>query len=71
MMQRIRMLSTERGSPDGLTVSTYLAGREYDVPDALLMAFIDMGACEIVDGLEAKVMTQPETKPMRKIRGRK
>lgn len=66
-MQRVKMLKTELGSIDGLTVQTFMAGRAYDVPDALVLAFIDMGVCELEHG-EAPPL---ETKAPRKKRGRK
>ena len=43
---QIRMLRTQRGSPDGLEVRLYEAGRKYDVPAELAAVFIGQGSAE-------------------------
>ena len=37
---KIKMLKTRQGSPDGITVNTYLSGETMDVPDELAQVFI-------------------------------
>jgi hypothetical protein len=49
-MTKVRMLQTAYGSPDGLRNQTYMEGGEYDLPDALVQAFFEMGVCEMVTG---------------------
>ena len=51
----IRMLETKSGSPDGLTVQNYSAGRVYDVPEALATVFIAMGVAR----LEGNTLSEP------------
>ena len=40
---RVRMTRTERGSPDGTHVNTYLNGQEYEMPPDLAGVFIGLG----------------------------
>lgn len=48
-MPKIRMLKTDRASPDGCTVKTYEAGTVHMVSDAIMMAFFENGSCEQID----------------------
>jgi hypothetical protein len=43
---KIRMLRTERSSPDGIRVETYEAGKKYDFPENRALAFIAAGWAE-------------------------
>jgi len=43
---KIRMLQTQRSSPDGIRVLCYEAGQKYDLPVLRAMAFIEMGWAE-------------------------
>lgn len=43
---KIRMLLTKRGSPDGITVLEYEAGRKYDIPAPLATIFLAQGWAE-------------------------
>lgn len=53
---RIGMLTTKRGSPDGVQVKTYTEGEPYDVPD-------DLGAVFVREGwAEPAAEPEPETK---------
>lgn len=45
-MPKIKMNRTARGSRNGLTVETFVQGVEYDIPDALILAFQTMGVIE-------------------------
>lgn len=40
-MPRIKMIETDRGCPDGFTVTTYEKGEEYTVNASLAKAFCD------------------------------
>ncbi len=40
---RIKMLSTRRGSPDGVRVLSYREGETYEVPDELGQVFLGEG----------------------------
>jgi len=40
---KIKMLKTQAGSPDGLTVRVYQKDRRYDLPKALAEVFIEEG----------------------------
>lgn len=40
---RIKMLSTRRGSPDGVRVLSYRDGETYEVPDELGQVFLREG----------------------------
>lgn len=53
----IRMLITQRGSPDGVTVNTYAQGEQYAVPDSLAEVFVRENWAE-----ELKIAPPPETK---------
>ena len=37
---KIKMLKTRQGSPDGISVNTYISGETMDVPDELARIFI-------------------------------
>lgn len=58
-MPKIRMLETTPGSLDGVSVTSFVAGREYDVPESLATAFVNhMGVAVVVR--ERKVVEVPE-----------
>ena len=65
-MQRVKMLRTIPGSLDGITPKMFEAGKEYDLPDAMVRGLILEGVIELV--LEAKPEPKLETK---RRRGRK
>lgn len=48
-MNRVKMLSTQYASDDGLNASYYIAGETYDISDKMLAAFISIGAVELVE----------------------
>jgi ribosomal protein S4E len=62
-MNRVKMLKTQLGTHDGYTPVTFKAGKEYEVSDDLLLAFIDIGCAELV--FENKAV---EAMPNRKVR---
>jgi len=43
---KIRMLSTQKGSPDGIQVNEYEVGQKYDLPQGLAMVFLKLGWAE-------------------------
>ena len=54
---KVRMLSTRRGSPDGIEIREYEAGRKYDLSPSLAEIFLGAGWAE-----EDKELAPPETK---------
>jgi len=42
----IKMIKTEKGSPNGINVFTYDAGKEYEVDEKLARVFVKMGSAE-------------------------
>lgn len=38
---RVRMLKTKKGSPDGVTVTVYTVGQDYNIPDNLADVFVN------------------------------
>lgn len=46
-MPTIRMLKTEKGSPDGINIQVYERGREYDLPKSLSDVFLKIGSAEL------------------------
>jgi hypothetical protein len=67
-MAGIRMLVTQLGSPDGIQVNEYVAGREYDkhsrppVSDDLVKVFVREGWAQEVDTVpdaQTKVSSGP------------
>lgn len=58
-MPRVKMLETKKGSPNGIQVNVYVAGREYLLPDSLTDIFIDMGVAELI--LHNRVQSKSES----------
>lgn len=70
---KIRMLTTKRGSPDGLEIREYEAGKKYDLPERLAGNFLGQGAAEedkelVLEVKEAAgpALADGENKPRRK-----
>lgn len=42
-MVKIKMLETRTGSPDGMTVCSYVRGEQYEMPDGLAKVFVNEG----------------------------
>lgn len=61
-MNKIKILKTVKGSPDGINIKIYQKGKEYTVNDSLLKSFIEMGVCEIVQ--EKKMIKDYENKQL-------
>jgi len=57
---RVRMKETRKGSPDGLTISEYVAGRVYEIPFDLAEVFVREGWSIVV---EVEPEEQPALKP--------
>ena len=57
-MQRIRMLQTKFGSPDGIQVYQYQAGQLYTVPDELANIFLSQGWAVEDKTLDGKIETK-------------
>lgn len=69
---KVQMLVSKKGSPDGIRVFSYEAGKEYDLPDHLANVFITEGWAEKI--IEREPVPQYETKitkPSRKKGGGK
>lgn len=72
MKQKVKMLKTTLGCDDGVVLpATYFEGKEYEIGESLLAAFIDMGVVELAgddhaggaETRESKVGGPEETKP--------
>lgn len=63
---QVKMKSTQKGSPDGITVHTYEKGEVYDLPDSLAEVFLEEGWAEkprkTVGPTDNKKDGPPETK---------
>jgi hypothetical protein len=77
MTERLRMLSTRRGSPDGFQVNSYQAGHVYELPPDLAAAFLREGWAEPADrpkdagpAPENKMLRPSQTKAIHKGFGR-
>jgi hypothetical protein len=64
MTERLRMLSTRRGSPDGIRIDVYESGRVYDLAPDLAAAFLREGWAEPADGRK-NAGAAPENKALR------
>ena len=64
-MQRVEMIQTEDGSPDGVNVTRFQAGHAYNLPDDLAKRFIAQGSARPAqaetENPEAGGAQQPET----------
>lgn len=43
---KVRMTQTTKGSPDGIQVNEYEAGKKYDLPESLASVFLGQGFAE-------------------------
>ena len=53
------MVETKKGSPDGINISEFAKGKEYDLPPGLADVFIHEGWAKIVE-LEKKIIKVKE-----------
>lgn len=55
MLNKVKMLKTQMGVPDGdIYPTAFVEGREYEIGPELLQSFIDLGAVELAgDGDKA------------------
>ena len=60
---KVKMLTSKRGSPDGLVVKTYEKDKIYKLPKELSFAFLTMGVCVVAK----KPMEKPVEKPVKKV----
>jgi len=52
-MPKVKMTKTDRGCPDGITLTEYEAGQTYELNDSLAKAFVvDLCSAVYVDGTE-------------------
>lgn len=69
---KVRMLTTKRGSPDGLEIREYEAGQKYDLPDRLAGIFLSQDWAEEDKELVLEIKAEPQPgAPVRKRGGRK
>ena len=55
------MVETKKGSPDGINISEFAKGKEYDLPSGLADVFIHEGWAKIVEEkLEKKIIKVKE-----------
>jgi hypothetical protein len=69
-LRTVRMLKDERGSPDGVHLRPYYAGKRYDIPSGLARAFVeDIGCAEYVEREQVMpaVADFPDTPPTEKV----
>ena len=57
---KVRMLITKRGSPDGLEVREYEAGKKYDLPERLAGIFLSQGWAEEDKELVLETKAEPQ-----------
>jgi len=58
---KILMVETKKGSPDGINISEFAKGKEYDLPPGLADVFIHEGWAKIVEEkLEKKIIKVKE-----------
>jgi hypothetical protein len=62
-MPKVRMLVNTLGSNNGLNVSNYIKGEEYDIGDELADSFLSMKVCELAT--EKKAVQIPENKAVK------
>ena len=49
-MNKVRMIKTQRGVHDGeIHPVSFIEGQEYEIGDALLDSFVELGAVELVE----------------------
>lgn len=58
-MPRVKMLETKKGSPNGIQVNEYVAGREYLLPDSLSDAFLNMEVAELILPPSVQAKSEP------------
>lgn len=64
---KIKMLKTRQGSPDGITVNTYVSGETVDICEELALVFIRQGWARKVTKPSNKDQGKaPENKKTRK-----
>ena len=72
MAKKVRMLKTERGSPDGIHINVYKKDKDYTITDSLAHTFVKkMGvAMEVIHSYtEEKMMSEaPSNKSVSKMR---
>jgi hypothetical protein len=68
---RIKMLKTQKGSPDGVTVVNYLEGQEYDINIELSKVFIMQKWAIEIKKVEVKSEIVPENKMLNEYENKK
>lgn len=69
-LRTVKMLKDEHGSPDGVHLRPYYAGKRYDIPEGLAKAFVeDMQCAEYVEREQAMpaVADLPELSQIEKV----
>lgn len=60
-LTKVKMLSTQMGSLDGLSTMVFKKDHAYEINDSLLQCFIELGAVLII-GLGEKAIAPPENR---------
>ena len=68
---KIRMLTTKRGSPDGLEVREYEAGHKYDLPAELASVFLAQGWAEEDKELVLETKEEPQAELPSRVKKRR
>jgi len=53
---KVRMVSTQKGSPNGIAIKLYTKGKVYDVPDELGKVFLQESWAEKLRDVEKKTV---------------
>ncbi|MFV9645079.1 MAG: hypothetical protein ACNYWU_04580 [Desulfobacterales bacterium] len=61
---KIKMTEDKKGSIDGVTVNSYLAGNEYDIAESLASVFVKMNVAKEVINIPEITIETPE-KPIK------
>jgi len=61
---KIKMTENKKGSIDGVTVETYVAGNEYDIAESLASVFIKLNVAKEVIDMPEIIIETPE-KPIK------
>lgn len=63
---KIRMLQTQKGSPDGIQVNEYEQGKKYDLPESLAEVFLDNKWAEQDKALEIPEKKEKKSRRIKK-----
>ena len=65
------MLSSHKGSDDGINGQLYEKGKQYEVGESLFNSFKNMGACKLVDNKEPEQKKEKESSEDKEVDNKK